>query len=168
MRSFTCRTARSLPLVVALIAITVVEGVAFTFLLASRSPIAAWVLLAVNAVSIAWFLADYRAMGSSAVDVGDDSLKIRIGLRWQVEVPRRDVAKVMPPSFRDLPAPGTVSGQDYANLTKPASPNVLIVLEQPARAKGPAGIRKSVRRVGLHLDEPAEFIALFQRVGSSP
>ena len=161
VKSFTCRNARSLPIVIALIGVTVVEGGVVTILVANSYPIVAWALIALNVSGIVWFVADYRAMGIGGVEVTDDAVRMRIGRRWQLDVPRSSVALVLQPTFRDLPTPGTVDADDYANFTKPASANVLIVLEQPMKARGPGGVRKTVRRIGLHLDEPAAFVAIF-------
>jgi hypothetical protein len=159
VRRFTYRSARSLPILVALISVTLIEGMAFTFLLAQRFPVLAWILVAMNVWGIIWFVADYRALAVEAIEVDDAALRIRVGRRWTLDVARSEVGRVIRPTFRDLPTPGTRDAEDYANFTKPAAANVLIVFGQPVRARGPAGIPRSIRRCGLHLDEPDEFVA---------
>jgi hypothetical protein len=62
------------------------------------------------------------------------------------------------PTFRDLPAPGTNQGRDYLNLTKPAAPSVLIVLDETQRVRLTLGIHREVRRVALRLDDADGFV----------
>jgi hypothetical protein len=73
-------------------------------------------------------------------------------------VPLANITRALRPSFRDLPTPGTNQGRDYLNLTKPASPNVLIVLHMPAKVRLAAGFHRGVGRLSLHLDEPDVFV----------
>ena len=163
MTRFTYRGARSLSTVIALISVTLIEGVAFTFLLSTRAPLVALALLVLNVWGIVWFLRDYHALGTGAVEVDDAEVRMQVGLRWHVTVPQREVAQALRPTFRDLPTPGTTDAQDYINLTKPAAPNVLLILETPTHARGRGGIKKTVRRCGLKLDQPDEFLAALSR-----
>ena len=48
--------------------------------------------------------------------------------------------------------------RDYLNLTKPAAPNVLIMLATPQRVRLVAGIHREVRRLALRLDDPDSFL----------
>jgi hypothetical protein len=52
----------------------------------------------------------------------------------------------------------TFSVESARSLSGPASPNVLLTFARPVEFRGPAGIRKSFTRVGLRLDQPADFL----------
>ena len=55
------------------------------------------------------------------------------------------------------------SGQTLViNLTKPAQPNVLIVLTEPQRVRLTAGLHRDVRRVALRLDDGRGFLAALE------
>jgi hypothetical protein len=41
---------------------------------------------------------------------------------------------------------------------KPAAPNVLLTLAEPTRLRIAGGIRRTVRRIGLHVDEPQRLL----------
>ena len=135
-----------------------IEAVALHLVLSTRHPIAAWSLTALSATAVAWLVRDYLALGAGAVRVSDGDLHLRIGHRFDVRVPVANVTRAITPSFRDLPTPGTNEGRDYLNLTRPASPNVLVVLDGPVRVRLPGGLHRTVRRLGMRLDEPSRFI----------
>ena len=158
MPLFTYRSSRSATLVVGIGIAVLVETVAIHFLLRVAHPIAAWVMTALSLSAIAWVARDYRAMGQGAVRIIEGDLQLTVGRRYDVRVPRTTLSRVLRPTFRDLPAPGTNQGRDYLNMTKPATPNVLIELDEPVSVRLPGGVRRRVRRLGLHLDDAAGFL----------
>jgi hypothetical protein len=162
MREFTYRQARSGSLVAGLGGAIVVETLALHLWLAAKHhPAVAWALTAGSVSALAWLTADYRAMGSGAVRVGHGRVDLRVGRRFALDLPADAVAAaVARPSWRDLPAVGTPAARDYLNLTKPAAPNVLLMLAEPTAVRLPGGItRRDVRRLGLCLDDPTGFVA---------
>jgi hypothetical protein len=156
---FSLRTARSGSLTAGLSAVILIETVAVHFLLAVRHPAVAWLLTALSASAVVYLVRDYQALGRGSVRVVGDRLLLSVGRRYNFELPLANVERVIQPSFRDLPTPGTNQGRDYANLTKPASPNVLIALKEPVRVRLPGGVHRTVRRLSVHLDDPAGFVA---------
>jgi len=115
-------------------------------------------LTSLNVLTIAWLIRDYIALGRHVVHVDDETLRLKIGRRFDISVSLSNIARVLRPTFRDLPRPGTNEGRDYLDLTKPASPNVLIVLNTVAKARLPGGFHRMVGRFSLHLDEPDAFL----------
>ncbi len=156
---FSLRTARSGSLVAGLSAAILIETVAVHVLLASRHPAVAWVLTGLSLLAVAYLVRDYQALGRGLVRLADERLELIIGRRYGFELPLSNVERIIQPSFRDLPTPGTNQGRDYVNLTKPASPNVLITLKAPVRIRLPGGVHRVVRRLSMHLDDPAGFVA---------
>lgn len=159
MKSFSYRSARSAPLVAGLGLVIAIETVVLHLWLASRHPIIAWTLTVSSLAAIAWLVADYRALGRGTVQLGDDLLDLRVGRRFAVSVPTNAVSSALRPTWRDLPSPGTPAAAGYLNLTKPATPNVLLILSSPMDVRLPGGLRRSATRFALCLDEPDAFLS---------
>lgn len=165
---FSYRRARSGAITAALCAVIVIESVAVHFAVAARHRTAAWTLMLGSIAALLWLVRDYRALGAGAVRLTDDTLRLAIGRRFDITIALAAITRVFKPTFRDLPAPGTNDGRDYLNITKPSTPNVLILLEMPQRVRLTAGLHRDVRRLGLTLDDPASFLAAVEaRRGSS-
>ncbi|HWJ23155.1 MAG TPA: hypothetical protein VNS52_12455 [Gemmatimonadaceae bacterium] len=162
MQEFTYRQARSGSLMAGLGGAIAVETIALHLWLAAKDhPLVAWALTAGSVSALAWIAADYRALGSGAVRVGHGRVDLRVGRRFALELPADAVAAaVARPSWRELPAAGTPAARDYLNLTKPATPNVLLMLAEPTAIRLPGGLtRRDVRRLGLCLDDPTGFVS---------
>lgn len=159
MKSFAYRSARSGPLVAGLGLVIAIETLVLHLWLASRHPIIAWTLTVSSLAAIAWLAADYRALGRGAVRLGDDLLDLRVGRRFAFSVPTTAIASALRPTWKDLPSPGTPAAAGYLNLTKPATPNVLLILSAPVDVRLPGGLRRSAIRFALCLDEPDAFLA---------
>ena len=139
-------------------AVLVIESVAVHFAVAARHPRVAWALTLASVAALVWLVRDYLALGSGFIRLEHDALRLRVGRRFDISLPLARVTRSLKPTFRDLPTPGTNEGRDYLNLTKPATPNVLIVLDVPQRIRLSAGIHRDVRRVALKLDDPEGFL----------
>ena len=163
---FTCRSARSGSLVIGLGLVILIETVVMHLWLAPSHPVLAWSLTATSVSAVGWLVADYQALGRGTLRIDVDALDLRVGRRATVRVPLSAVATVAGASWRDLPASGTPESRDYRNLMKPATPNVLVTLLAPAIVRFPGGVVRSVRRLGLRLDDPAGFIAAFDAAHS--
>lgn len=161
-RTFSVESARSLPLTAALGGVVAVETAALHLLLRIWHPWIAWTLTALSLWTVVWLIGDYRAIGARPLVLGPESLLVRLGRRFQARVPLREIAKAEAPSWRDVPPKGAPG---YLKLSGPGSPNVLLTFARPVELRGPAGIRKSFTRVGLRLDQPADFL---QRLAPDP
>jgi hypothetical protein len=139
-------------------AVVVIESIAVHFAVAARHPRIAWALTLSSLAALVWLVRDYVALGSGFVRLENDAVHLRVGRRFAITVPLAHVARSLRPTFHDLPTPGTSQGRDYLNLTKPAAPNVLIVLDAPQRVRLTAGIHRDVGRVALRLDDPEAFL----------
>lgn len=136
-----------------------IETLVLHLWLSSRHPIIAWVLTVSSLAAISWLVADYRALGRGAVGLTDEMLDLRVGRRFAVAVPTTAVSSALRPTWRDLPNPGSPQAVGYLNLTKPAAPNVLLILSTPIEVRLPGGLRRSATSVALCLDEPEAFLA---------
>ncbi len=155
---FSYRSARSPAITSAISAVIVIESIAVHFAVAARHPRIAWALTLSSVAALVWLVRDYLALGFGAIRLESDTVHLRIGRRFDITLPLARVVRFFRPTFRDLPTPGANEGGDYVNLTKPAAPNVLIVLDEPRRVRLTAGLHREVRRIGLRLDDPDAFL----------
>lgn len=127
-----------------------VEGGAAHFALQQWSPIAAWVWTAFDVYALILVFADYQALRTRPSFLTNDGLHIRFGLRWSAVVPISRVDSMTPLSWK-----GTADGApDYLKLTLLSDPEFIITLREPVEFRGPLGIRKRVRRIGISFDDP--------------
>ena len=159
MREFTYRSARSGSLVVGLGLAIGVETFVMHLWLRLQHPMLAWSLTAASVWALAWLAADYRALGRGTIRVDRDALDLRVGRRAALRVPLSALATVVRPSWQEVPAAGAAGSEDYRNLMKPATPNVLVTLAAPTKVRLAGGIERPARRLGLRLDDPVGFIA---------
>ena len=128
------------------------ELVAVHFLLRSWSETAALVHAALSLYGIVWLVGDYRAMRRRPHDLQTTGLRVRYGLRWDVDVSWDQVSVV-----RRTRQPA--SGDDYLSTVPVGGPRYVVDLRAPVEATGPYGLTRSVRHVGLVVDEPEAFEA---------
>jgi hypothetical protein len=88
--------------------------------------------------------------------LGDDGLRVRVGLLWDAVIPYAAVAEVAdaprPPLDRRTPG--------YLHAAFAGTPQTLLTLAEPMDVAGMYGMRrKGVRRIALYVDEPAAFRA---------
>jgi hypothetical protein len=128
--------------------VAVSEGVAVHLLLAQYAPRAAWLHLAINAYGLLWLVAAHQAARLRPVLVTADTLLVRASLFWTAAVPRAAIASVTDVVEAPL-GPGVLK----AALGTP--PVLLVTLSAPVEARGLMGLRRSVTRIALHVDDPA-------------
>ena len=153
---FLYRSARSGSLVTGIGIALAIETMVLHLMLVQNHPVAAWSLTALSAGTLVWWIADYQAMGTTPILLGPDTIDFVIGRRFAFSINRSQVAAAIAPTWRDVPAAGTPG---YLNATKPAPPNVLLTLSAPASVRLLAGVAREVQLIGIHLDEPARFLA---------
>lgn len=159
---FSYRSARSGAITITLVAVILIESVAVHFAVAARRPVLAWVLTLTSLVAVLWLVRDYVALGTGAVRLGDETLELTIGRRFAIAIPLAAIERAITPTFRDLPAAGATRGRDFLNLTKPAAPNVLLVLREPRRVRLTAGVHRDARRIAFRLDDAPRFLTALE------
>lgn len=167
VQEFTYRSSRSGSLMAGLGLALLVEMVVLHLWVVGRHPLLAWFLTASSLSVLLWLAADYRAAGRGVVRLSAETLQLDVGRRYAVRLSPAAVASAVQPGWRDLPEPGTPLASGYLNLMKPATPNVLLTLATPTSVRLPGGLRRPAQRLGLHLDEPAAFLAAL-RDASAP
>ncbi len=142
----------------------IVETVALHTVLASVHVVLAWALAAANAYTCLVLVADYRAAVLRPFEITGNVLRVRVGLRWTLEVP---VAMIT--GARRVRRNETVGGdRAYLRATLMGTPGLVLELAEPARADGILGMRRHVTRVGLAPDDAEGFMRALVAAGMPP
>ncbi len=142
-------------IVFALLLATAAEVAAVHFLASLWSHRLAWILSGLGAYGALWIYGDWRACRLRTVTVVDGVLRVRFGLRWRMDIPSAAVATVRPPTAREKTDKRAVD----LRLALPGASFVVLELDRPVRAEGIYGLRRTVRTLGLGLDEPGRLEA---------
>jgi hypothetical protein len=136
-------------LILTLMIVSAIEVVAMHLAVCLWSGTVAWLLSALAIYAVVWMAGDYQAVRLRPVVATDDTLHVRVGLRWSVSIPYAQIEQVQPRGKEQLSkrTPG------YLHAVLLTDPQMVLVLRGPVRARGPYGIEKEVRRVGLAVDE---------------
>ncbi len=130
--------------------LVVVEAVPVHFAAMDKSPAIAWVLSALSLYALLWLIGDYQALRLRPCVLEEDALRVRVGMRWKVQIPRAAIASLAP--VRGNP-PGRRE-RGYLRATVFGDPALLLELTAPVTAIGPYGLTRTVRRIGLSPDDP--------------
>ena len=142
-------------LLLALGFVIAMEGLGVHLLVHAWSPRAAWVHAALNAYALVWLVALYQAARLRPMVVSGDRLLVRVSLLWTAEMPLAKVASV-------AAIAASPRGKDVLRAALGTAPVLLLTLIEPVVARGPFGIRRSVRRIALHVDDPARLRAALE------
>jgi len=132
----------------ALLIVTIAEAIPVHLLVTRWSPRGAWLLTALAAYGMLWFLADYRATRLRPILLDDDTLCIRTGLRWTVRIPRAHIVAI----HKKAP-----KGDSFLRATLPGTTPMWIELAEPVTAQGPYGKEKTARWISVAVDQVKAF-----------
>lgn len=129
---------------VALLIVTMAEAIPVHLLVTRWSPRGAWLLTALAAYGMLWFLADYRATRLRPILLDQDTLCIRTGLRWTVRIPRAHIVAI----HKKAP-----QAEPLLRAALPGTTPLWIELSEPVTAQGPYGKEKKARWIAVAVDE---------------
>ncbi len=129
------------------------ESVPMHLILHRWSAAAAWIMSALDIYGLIWVIALSRALHLRPILVGADHILIRIGLVWEVDFRRDQVAAIHRISgpAPNRKAPGFLSAV-FLN-----EPQYLIELKEPVVARGLLGRTREVTRIALAVDDSPRF-----------
>ena len=133
------------------------EGLGMHLLLARWSPTAAWTWTAFDLWAAIWLLGDCNALRLHRSYLTNDTLHIRLGLRWSVSIPLSSIA-----SIEEVREEKQWKRKDVLKVAILEEPRWLITLREPMIAHGLAGIRKEIRAVALLPDDDEAIQCLMQ------
>jgi hypothetical protein len=149
--------------VFALVLATLGEIPAMHLLVRLWSDRAAWILTALGLYAILWIIGDWRASRLRPIRVENGTLRIRFGLRWRADVPLDSILRVRPSTASERATKGAVD----LRLALPGGSWTVLELDRPVVAVGMYGRRRTVRSLGLGVDEPARLAAVLAPVEAS-
>ena len=136
------------------------ETAIFHLLLVQWSNVAAWILTGLSIYSIFFVLGDFNAIRKRPIELVEEGLKMRLGLRWNVTIPYDQIEKV------ELRIPDKEK-EEFADFKLFGESNVVIDLSTEQEAKGLYGLKKRFTKMALNMDDKAGFkTALEQRLAS--
>jgi len=145
-RAFPGHRRNAYPAVLgALLMAIVVETGAVHLLVALWSEPVAWVLTIVSVYSVLWLLGDFNAARSMPSVLTDRTLHLRAGLRWSADIPRAGIVAI-----HDTPPTETA-----VDLAMWGTPDFWLETREPVLARGPFGLDRRARFVGVAVDDPA-------------
>lgn len=137
----------------AIVIVLVIETVAVHLLIYMLwIKLVAWIFTAISIYTLIWMIADWQALRLRRTAISSDRIYIRLGSRWDVEIPRDSVISIGAPKQ-------PVNDVRPLKLVLLGDPNVEIELSRPVTARGIYGLRRTSSIVRLQLDEPESFIA---------
>jgi hypothetical protein len=87
--------------VLGLVLLLVVETFPVHVLVSRWSAAAAWALTGLSVYALLWLIGDLRAMSARPTRLRHDRLSVRIGLRWEAEIPIESIDRVEAPLSTD-------------------------------------------------------------------
>ncbi len=157
--SFTVhREANYLTVVIGLTMVLLVETVALHALVWLWSATAAWILTGLSLYAYIWLVGDYRAMTARPIRLTPTHLSMRMGVRWEAEIPLTQIASAEPLGARE-----EVPGSDTLVAALLGQPNLMVKLEEPVEVIGMYGWRRTVSGLRLRVDGAPELRAEIQR-----
>src|ERR1700687_4639695 len=132
---------------VAFAMVLIVESVAMHVLISLWSAKLAWALTGLSGYSLVWLLGDYRAMVLRPTLLTSNTLRLRIGMRWQAEIPLHEIRAVRPYQPSDVRLPG------FRRVTVMGAPLWTLDLRKPIVLEGPFGIGRTASCLGIAADQ---------------
>jgi hypothetical protein len=153
-QAFTCGEASGFSMVSTLLAAVIVfEGIPMHFLLQHWNHTAAYIYTAFDVYAMLWVVALGRSLHLRPVLIGKQSILLQAGLVWQIEFTRKDI-KAINRLAGEAPSRKQHS---YLSMVALNDPQWLIELNEPVTARGPYGLRRTVTKIGIAVDDPESF-----------
>lgn len=142
----------SYPALLAVVAVVAVfETLGVHILLSLWEPAAAWGVTALGIYGFAWVAGDFHAGRLHPIRIDGDALVLRTGLRWRARVPLDAIA-----ALGDEPPP---AGEARVAFVYVGQPDLWLELDRPLTVRGPLGVERTTRHLGVGVDDPAAFRA---------
>jgi hypothetical protein len=133
--------------VLVLLGVVAVETVVVHLLLTDvAGVIVAWLVSLLSIYGAFWLIADYQAIRIRTIRLGENSMQLRCGFRWDVEVAYNNVERLEPYRQSQLV-------KERVELIPFGAPAFLLHLREPVDAVGVYGMRRSVQQIGFTVDD---------------
>jgi hypothetical protein len=120
-----------------------VESAALHLLVASASPLVAWILSGTSLYAALWIVGDLHALRLQPPRAGaGDEIVLEVGLRWRISFPRSSIV-----SIERVDAKPTLA--EYLDISPLGPPRYVVHLDTPAVAHGLFGRKVRFRHLGF-------------------
>ena len=123
-------------------------------LLRMWSATAAWIHLVLSIYAVIWVVGDFRAMRLRPHRIDTERLRLRCGLRWDLDVETARVARVR----------RTDAGADLS-MVPWGAPSHVVEFDGEVLVDGLYGLTRRVRSVGVTFDDPTAFEGRLRELG---
>lgn len=131
-----------------------IETLSLHLLISQWRTAVAWIFTSLSAYGVLFLFADLNAARKRPVIIDDHSVQIRIGFRWMLTIPFKNM------SYINKGFEMKKNDKNFLRLVLIGSENIIIGLKEPVEVKGLYGISKTCNRLGLFIDNKEEFYAL--------
>ena len=138
-----------------MLAVAVEVVVVHLFVRSLGSTVAPWVFTVLGLYGVVWLLADYGAIRHHPILVGERDLTVRVGFRWQARIDFDNIDRIGTARWGSI-------DDACLNMSAFGAPKLVLRLKQPVVVEGVYGLRRSVRCIGLNVDNQADFVAAVQ------
>jgi len=111
-------------------------------------PTVAWIVTALSVYGVLWLLGDFQALRLRPIVLTDEGIRLRLGLRWEVELPYSRIRSVGPAA--------TAVASDL-KMAVFGEPQVRLELTEPTTVQGVYGLRREASGILLAVDSPERF-----------
>jgi hypothetical protein len=115
------------------------------------STVGAWILSLLSAYAGVWLLAEWQVHRLRPISLDADALRLRSGLRWEVEVAYDNITSMGRVSALEDKPRGTLDLVPFGDAL------FEVTTDAPVVACGPYGIRRSTTRIRFTVDDPSGF-----------
>lgn len=129
------------------------ETLAVHFVVTLWNSAAAWMLSGLSVYALVWLVGDYRAFAARPLRITARLLQLRLGLRWEANIPLSWIARVEP-----IVGSCSRPKRGVLHVALVGSPNVRIELDRPIRVTAMYGIEKTVQSLCIRVDRAEEFV----------
>lgn len=131
-----------------IILVAIVESAAVHLLVARWSAGGAWLLTAISLYGILFIVAETVTTVKRPSFVHGQTLHLRFGMRWRTVIALNNMERIERINEKPIQAPDLLVGP----LLVP--PNLLLTLREPVIFDGIYGLKKTVTRIAVLVDEP--------------
>ena len=155
-QAFSCGEASGYSLLGTLLALLILcEGVPLHFLLLHYNAVTAWIWTGLDAYGLLWAVAMIRASKLRVTLVDEQWVKVRVGIAWEAEIPRKHIL-----SCRRVSSAETLTKTpDYLRVVVLNDPQYILQLSQPVVAVGLYGQRRTFTQIGIAIDQSEAFVS---------
>jgi hypothetical protein len=148
---FYHQKSRYTPVFMAWMSVMLIETVLFHLLIQGWNETVAWVITGISVYSCFWLAGEYTLIKLSPHVLDGTTLYLRSGLRWRTQITLSEIVAVEKPKRADAKSP------DYVAFARSDEPQMVLCLAHPVRVDGLFGTHKTVRRIGIFVDDLVRF-----------